>query len=90
MEGMISCTQAAVERAMKVQEVILRALAKITWWAGGRHLQDTSSANRFKMLTAEEPGVPQVSLSRPGIPRPCQSGNLDFTKLRCRPAGVVL
>src|SRR5450759_5040975 len=33
MEGMFSYTQAAVERAMKVQEVILRALAKkITWW----------------------------------------------------------
>src|SRR5271167_4556352 len=33
MQGMGSYTQAAVERAMKVQEVILRALAKkITWW----------------------------------------------------------
>jgi hypothetical protein len=33
MQGMGSYTQAAVERAMKVQEVILRAMAKkITWW----------------------------------------------------------
>jgi hypothetical protein len=33
MEDMMSYTQAAVERAMKVQEVILRAMAKkITWW----------------------------------------------------------
>ena len=33
MGGMASYTQAAVERAMKVQEVILRAMAKkITWW----------------------------------------------------------
>src|SRR6202047_3577282 len=33
MEDMVSYTQAAVERAMKVQEVILRAMAKrITWW----------------------------------------------------------
>jgi transposase len=33
MEGMFSYTQAAMERAMKVQEVILRAMAKkITWW----------------------------------------------------------
>src|SRR5271165_7569828 len=33
MEGMVSYTQAAVERAMKVEEVILRALAKkIRWW----------------------------------------------------------
>ena len=30
---MISYTKAAMERAMKVQEVILRVLAKkITWW----------------------------------------------------------
>jgi hypothetical protein len=33
MQGMFSYTKTAVERAMKVQEVILRALAKkITWW----------------------------------------------------------
>jgi hypothetical protein len=33
MLRMISYTKAAMERAMKVQEVILRALAKkITWW----------------------------------------------------------
>lgn len=30
---MISYTEAAMERAMKVEEVILRAVArKITWW----------------------------------------------------------
>jgi hypothetical protein len=33
MAGMISYTKAAMERAMKVQEVILRAMAKkITWY----------------------------------------------------------
>src|SRR2546430_594888 len=33
MRGMVSYTQAAMERAMKVQEVILRAMGKkITWW----------------------------------------------------------
>jgi hypothetical protein len=33
MRGMESYSKAATERAMKVQEVILRALAKkITWW----------------------------------------------------------
>src|ERR1700680_653673 len=33
MGGMISYTKAAMERAMKIQEVILRAMAKrITWW----------------------------------------------------------
>jgi hypothetical protein len=33
MRSMISYTKAAMERAMKVQEVILRAMAtRITWW----------------------------------------------------------
>jgi hypothetical protein len=33
MRSMESYSRAAVERAMKVQEVILRAVAKkITWW----------------------------------------------------------
>ena len=33
MQGMESYSKTATERAMKVQEVILRALAKkITWW----------------------------------------------------------
>src|ERR1700687_1031772 len=33
MRSMISYTKAAMERGMKVQEVILRALGKkITWW----------------------------------------------------------
>jgi hypothetical protein len=33
MQGMESYSKAATERAMKVQEVILRAMAKkITWW----------------------------------------------------------
>jgi len=33
MLGMFSYTKAAVERAMKVQEVLLRAMArKITWF----------------------------------------------------------
>src|SRR6202047_495244 len=33
MQSMVSYSKAAMERAMKVQEVILRAMAKkITWW----------------------------------------------------------
>jgi hypothetical protein len=33
MQDMNSCTQAAMERAMKVQEVMLQAPAKkISWW----------------------------------------------------------
>jgi hypothetical protein len=33
MRSMVAYTKAAVERAMQVQEVILRAMAKrLTWW----------------------------------------------------------
>jgi hypothetical protein len=33
MRSMVAYTKAAVERAMQVQEVILRAMAKrMTWW----------------------------------------------------------
>jgi hypothetical protein len=33
MQSMVSYSKAAMERVMKVQEVILRAMAKrITWW----------------------------------------------------------
>jgi len=33
MRSMVSYSKAAMERAMKIQEVILRAIAKrITWW----------------------------------------------------------
>ncbi|MBV9435248.1 MAG: ISNCY family transposase [Acidobacteria bacterium] len=39
MRVMVAYSRAAVERAMKVQEVILRALAKkITWWQAGEIL----------------------------------------------------
>jgi helix-turn-helix protein len=39
MPGMDSYTQAATERAMKVQEVMLQAMSKkITWWQGAEIL----------------------------------------------------
>ena len=42
MPGMFSYSKAAVERAMKIQEVILRAMAKkITWW-------DTYASNELR------------------------------------------
>jgi hypothetical protein len=43
--GMDSYSKIAVERAMKVQEVILRAMAKnITWWQAAEilHISDRS------------------------------------------------
>ena len=47
MQSIFSYSQAAVERAMKVQEVILRAMAKkITWWqaAEGIGISDRQAA----------------------------------------------
>ena len=46
MLGMFSYSKAAVERAMKIQEVILRAMAKkITWWQAAEILRDQRSAD---------------------------------------------
>ncbi len=46
MEGMFSYTQAAMERTMKVQEVILRAMAKkITWWQAAEIIGDQRPAD---------------------------------------------
>ena len=57
MEGMLSYTQAAVERAMKVQEVILRALAKkIMWWQAAEIIGISR--------------VPTLRFLKGGIPRP--------------------
>ena len=46
MGGMFSYTQAAMERTMKVQEVILRAMAKkITWWQAAEIIGDQRPAD---------------------------------------------
>jgi seryl-tRNA(Sec) selenium transferase len=50
MQGMDSYTQAATERAMKVQEVMLQAMSKkITWWQAA----DQSSRLRTHELSAQ-------------------------------------
>jgi hypothetical protein len=50
MQGMVSYTQAAMERAMKVQEVILRAMAKkITWWQAAESLRGLLASVRDRM-----------------------------------------
>jgi len=50
MPGMESYSKAATERAMKVQEVILRAAAKkkITWW---------QAIAFYSVLTCPSPGI---------------------------------
>src|SRR6266852_1534731 len=59
MEDMVSYTQAAVERAMKVQEVILRAMAKkIAWVASeGKEVRGVRHFSRFsrKLALSESP-----------------------------------
>ncbi|MHB1935852.1 MAG: hypothetical protein ACYCOR_04635 [Acidobacteriaceae bacterium] len=64
MRSMISYARAAVERAMKVQEVVLRALArKIAWWQaaeiigiGDRQMRRSTPAS-----TDRSPGTPALA-----------------------------
>ena len=56
MRSMICYRKAAVERAMKVQEVILRAMAKkITWWQAAEILGPSDSVDAA--LAGTLPGV---------------------------------
>ena len=62
---MDSYTQAAVERAMKVQEVMLQAMAKkITWWQAAEILgisRKTLLEKRKKYGLVPEPSQAEVS-----------------------------
>src|SRR5450432_4283685 len=71
MEGMVSYTQAAVERAMKVQEVILRAMArKITWWQAAEIIGISDRQMRRWRERYEEFGFRGLFDRRPGKPSP--------------------
>src|SRR5712664_1252406 len=71
MEGMVSYTQAAVERAMKVQEVILRALAKkITWWQAAEIIGISDRQMRRWHERYEEFGFRGLFDRRRGKPSP--------------------
>src|SRR5450756_259460 len=71
MEGMFSYTQAAVERAMKVQEVILRALAKkITWWQAAEIIGISDRQMRRWHERYEEFGFRGLFDRRRGKPSP--------------------
>src|ERR1700758_915396 len=71
MEGMVSYTQAAVERAMKVQEVILRAIAKkITWWQAAEIIGISDRQMRRWHERYEEFGFRGLFDRRRGKPSP--------------------
>src|SRR6266404_356027 len=71
MEGMISYTQAAMERTMKVQEVILRALAKkITWWQAAEIIGISDRQMRRWHERYEEFGFRGLFDRRRGKPSP--------------------
>jgi transposase len=71
MEGMFSYTQAAMERAMKVQEVILLALAKkITWWQAAEIIGISDRQMRRWRERYEEFGFRGLFDRRGGKPSP--------------------
>src|SRR5450755_2850535 len=71
MEGMFSYTQAAMERTMKVQEVILRAMAKkITWWQAAEIIGISDRQMRRWHERYEEFGLRGLFDRRQGKPSP--------------------
>src|ERR1700686_2676043 len=71
MGSMISYTRAAMERAMKVQEVILRALAKkITWWQAAEIIGISDRQMRRWRERYEEFGIRGLFDRRRGKPSP--------------------
>jgi hypothetical protein len=68
---MISYTKAAMERAMKVQEVILRAIAKrITWWQAAEIIGISEQQMRRCRERYEEFGHRALFHWRRGKPSP--------------------
>jgi len=71
MEDMFSYTQAAMERTMKVQEVILRAIAKkITWWQAAEIIGISDRQMRRWHERYEEFGFRGLFDRRRGKPSP--------------------
>ena len=71
MPGMDSYSKAAVERAMKVQEVILRAMAKkITWWQAAEIIGISDRQMRRWRERYEEFGYDGLFDRRRGKPSP--------------------
>jgi transposase len=71
MQGMVSYSKAAMERAMKVQEVILRAIAKrITWWQAAEIIGISDRHMRRWRERYEEFGYDGLFDRRLGKPSP--------------------
>ena len=71
MRSMISYARAAVERAMKVQEVVLRALArKITWWQAAEIIGISDRQMRRWRERYEQHGYDGLFDRRRGRPSP--------------------
>ena len=71
MRSMVSYPKAAVERAMKVQEVILRAMAKkITWWQAAEIIGISDRQMRRWRERYEEFGYDGLFDRRRGSPSP--------------------
>ena len=71
MPGMFSYSKTAVERAMKIQEVILRAMArKITWWQAAEILGFSDRHLRRIRERYEEFGYESMFDKRRGRPSP--------------------
>jgi Helix-turn-helix domain len=71
MQSMFSYTKAAMERAMKVQEVMLRAWArKITWWQAAEIVGITDRHMRRIRERYEEFGYDGLFDRRRGKPSP--------------------
>src|SRR5262250_2956233 len=71
MPCMFSYSKAAVERAMKIQEVILRAMArKITWWQAAEILGFSDRHLRRIRERYEEVGYESMFDKRRGQPSP--------------------
>src|SRR5258707_1760579 len=71
MRSMVSYSKAAMERAMKVQEVILRAMAKrITWWQAAEIIGISDRHMRRWRERYEEFGYDGLFDRRRGSPSP--------------------
>src|SRR5438105_15276360 len=71
MRSMVSYSKAAMERAMKVQEVILRAMAKrITWWQAAEIIGISERHMRRWRERYEEVGYDGLFDRRRGKPSP--------------------
>jgi transposase len=82
MEDMISYTEAAMERTLKVEEVILRAVArKITWWQAAEIIGISDRQMRRWHQRYQEFGIRGLYNRRRGRPSPKRVGLAEVEKV---------